>query len=322
MLEIRDAGFLITIQDSGRTGWRRYGVPVSGAMDRWAMTAVNSLVGNPAGSAELEAGMAGGTFCADEDLLAAAGGAGWSLVVEGHDLPGWMTVKINAGRSFELRTSGKGRWGYLAIHGGLDVPPVMGSRSTYLRAGFGGWQGRALQPGDRLPVKETPIDVIDALAGNQLDPDALPDYGQAITLRVIPGPHTALFSEEGLRTFFGSEYTVSESSDRMGYRLEGEAIAHRGGADVLSLGVLPGAIQVPADGQPMVLMSDAQTTGGYALIGTVIHADLPRLAQLLPGGKLRLKETTAAEARALLEQQLGGLARELARSGSEAEISF
>ncbi len=320
MLEIRDAGFLITIQDSGRTGWRRYGVPVSGAMDRCALTAVNSLVGNPAGSAVLEAGMAGGTFCADEDLLVAAGGPGWSLEVEGHELPGWMAVKINAGRDFSLRTSGKGRWGYLAIHGGLGVPPVMGSRSTYLRAGFGGWQGRALRTGDRLPVKETPIDVIEELAGNQINPVALPDYGQKITIRVIPGPHTALFAEEGLRTFHSAEYTVGESSDRMGYRLEGEAIAHQGGADVLSLGVMPGAIQVPADGQPVVLMSDAQTTGGYALIGSVIRADLPRLAQLMPGGILRFKETTAAEAQALLVQQLGRLARELAKPGDEAEI--
>lgn len=322
MLEIIETGFLITIQDGGRTGWRRFGVPLSGAMDRFALAAANHLVGNPAATAGLEAAFSGGRFRADEDLLVAVGGPGWALEVEGRELPGWMAAKINAGDCFSLVMSGQGRWGYLAIHGGVEVTPVMGSRSTYLRAGFGGWQGRALQSGDRLPVRAAPAAIIDGLASRQLEESALPDYRDAITVGVIPGPHTGAFTEDGLKTFFHEQYLISENSDRMGYRLDGQTIGLRSRADVLSQGVMPGAIQVPADGRPMVLMSDAQTTGGYALIGVVIHADLPRLAQLMPGGKIRFREVTVAEAESLLEKQLANLAVELVGQEDEATNVF
>ncbi len=319
LLEILVAGFCITIQDGGRHGWRRFGVPLSGATDGFALAAVNSLVGNPADTANLEAAMSGGTFCTDADLLVAAAGPGWMLEVGGRKLPGWMAVVVKEGQPFSLISSGMGRWGYMAISGGLNVPLVMDSRSTCLRAGFGGWQGRALQAGDRLPLGAPLTPQNTALAGSQLGTGSLPDYAAEITARVVPGPHTALFTDEGHRTFFSEEYTVSENSDRMGYRLEGKQIEHRGSVDVLSQGVLPGTVQVAADGMPMVLMSDAQTTGGYAQIGEVIRADLPRLAQLMPGGKVKFKEVTAAEARGLQAEQLARLARGLRESAEEAD---
>lgn len=311
MIEILDPGFFATVQDEGRSGFRRIGVPLSGAMDRFALAAANHLVGNLPGAACFEFAMTGGALIADEDLLIAAAGPGWSLEIEGRELPGWMAVKINAGDRFALVTSGKGRWGYLAVHGGLDVPVVMGSRSTCTRAGFGGWQGRALNTGDRLPVKETPSAIIEALAGQRIHQDSLPHYGDEITIGVIPGPHAGLFIGEGLNQFFGVRFVISEASDRMGYRLEGVKIDRQGPSEVPSQGVMPGAIQVPPGGCPVVLMSDAQATGGYALIGMVIRADLPRLAQLMPGGRVRFKETTAGEAVILLEEQLGRLAEGL-----------
>lgn len=315
MLEILDQGFFITVQDGGRSGLRRAGVPLSGAMDRFALAAANHLVGNLPGAACLEFAMTGGGFVPDDDLLIAAAGPGWSLEIEGRALPGWMSVKVNAGDRIALVTSGMGRWGYLAVHGGLDVPVLMGSRSTCPRAGFGGWQGRTLRAGDRLPVKETPSVVMDELAGQSLNENFLPDYWDEITIGVIPGPHTDRFTEDKLKEFFNTRFVISEESDRMGYRLEGPGIMRKGAAEILSLGVVPGAIQVPAGGSPVVLMCDAQTTGGYALIGTVIRADLPRLAQLMPGGRMRFKETTAGEAAVLLEDQLGRLAAGLANTG-------
>lgn len=289
-----DPGFLTSVQDLGRPGCERYGVPVSGAMDRLALMAANSLVGNPLGAAGLEFALSGPSFrVGGEGCLVAASGRGFSLRVGGRPIPLWMAAWARCGETISLQTAGSG-WGYLAVGGGIDVPLVMGSRSTYLRGGFGGLEGRSLQAGDILQTG--PGGSYD-LAGQVLPPALQPAYSDHPTLDVVLGPQNGAFSQAGLAAFLGEEYALTSACDRMGYRLAGPPIEHRRGADLLSEGIPLGAVQVPGDGQPIVLMADRQTAGGYTKIGVVSSASLPLLAQCPPGaGKVRFRAVSVDEA--------------------------
>jgi antagonist of KipI len=289
-----DPGFLTTVQDLGRQGCERYGVPVSGAMDRLALMAANALVGNPLGAAGLEFALSGPTFqVSGQGCLVAAGGRGFSLRVGGRPIPPWMAAWARAGEPITLQPAGSG-WGYLAVGGGINVPLVMGSRSTYLRGSFGGLEGRSLQAGDALPVG--PGGDYDR-AGQELPQALRPAYSDRPLLDVILGPQDSAFTEAGLKAFLGEEYTLTPACDRMGYRLAGPRIAHLKGADVLSEGIPLGAVQVPGDDQPIVLMADRQTAGGYTKIGVVSSASLPLLAQCPPGtGKVRFRAVSVEEA--------------------------
>ena len=300
-----DPGFLTTVQDLGRQGCERCGVPVSGAMDRLALMAANSLVGNPLNAAGLEFALSGPTLRAGgEGCLVAASGRGFSLQVGGRPIPLWMAAWVRAGESISLQSSGSG-WGYLAVGGGIDVPLVMGSRATYLRGGFGGLEGRSLQAGDRLAIG--PGGSYE-LAGQELPDEQRPAYSDQPILDVILGPQERAFSEAGLAAFLGQEYALTNACDRMGYRLAGPRIAALKGADVFSEGIPLGAVQVPGDGQPIVLMADRQTTGGYTKIGVVSSASLPLLAQCPPGaGKVRFREVSVEEA----QQKWRGMVKEL-----------
>jgi antagonist of KipI len=302
-----DPGFLTTVQDLGRPGCERYGVPVSGAMDRLALMAANALVGNPPGAAGLEFALSGPVFQASgEGLLVAAGGRGFSLRVGGRPIPLWMAAWVRSGESIALQSSGSG-WGYLVVGGGIDVPLVMGSHSTYLRGGFGGLEGRILQAGDRLQVG--PGGSYD-LAGLELPQALRPAYSDQPLIDVVLGPQEGAFTEAGLAAFLNEEYALTGACDRMGYRLAGPRIAHRKGADVLSEGIPLGAVQVPGDGLPIVLMADRQTAGGYAKIGVVASASLPLLAQCPPGvGKVRFRAVTVSDAQEKWRKIIGGLAR-------------
>jgi biotin-dependent carboxylase-like uncharacterized protein len=300
-LLVLDPGFLTTVQDLGRVGYERFGVPVSGAMDRLALMAANLLVGNPPGAAGLEAALVGPALQAGAGCLVAAAGRGFALEVGGRALPLWMAAWVRAGESVALRAAGEGGWGYLAVSGGIGVPSVMGSRATYLRGSFGGLAGRALAAGDALPEGE-PAEMpgeLYARAGRELPSSLRPHYSDTPTLDVILGPQAALFGLATLETFLGSAYALTLACDRMGYRLSGPPAAPLPGTELLSEGISLGAVQVPGDGQPIVLMADRQTAGGYAKIAVVTSASLPLLAQCPPGrGVVRFRAVAVEEAQA------------------------
>jgi antagonist of KipI len=310
-LTVLEPGLLTTVQDLGRTGCQHLGVPVSGAMDRFALMAANRLVGNPPAAAGLEALWLGPALRAEVDCLVAASGAGFTLEVDGRSFPLWLAVVVRRGQVLRLAAGEPGAfggcWGYLAAAGGLDVPPVLGSRSTYLSGGFGGFQGRPLQAGDVLRLGASPGELA-ASAGRSLAAAYRPAYGERPTLEVILGPQAAAFTSSGLAAFLGGEYAVSLASDRMGYRLDGPPIEHTSPADILSEPVALGAVQVPADGQPLVLLADRQTAGGYTKIATLASADLPVLVQSPPGeGRLRFRITSVEAAQSRWRRLMDGL---------------
>lgn len=303
---IEKPGMFTTVQDLGRRGYQMQGVPVAGAMDSAALRLANLLVGNEENLAGLEITVIGPTFRVVEgEGCFAVAGAEVGVTKNGAPLPCWTAHKIAAGDVIALTPpkSGGSR-AYLCVSGGIDVPPVMGSRSTYTRGKFGGYQGRALKAGDELvagaPDSSRSWAACDGLA---CPPSLRPDRDPSAPLRVIPGPQDDCFTEEGLETFYTSEYTLTNSADRMGCRMEGPVIAHRDGADIISDAVCLGSVQVPGHGQPIVMLADRQTTGGYPKIATVCSVDVENLAQRLPGQKVRFQKITVGEAVDLLRQE-------------------
>jgi antagonist of KipI len=285
-LRVRRAGMFTTVQDLGREGWREQGVPVSGAADAAALRVANLVVGNPEGAAGLEFTLVGPELEFGEDAVVALGGA------EAGGLPRWQPLTVRAGESLRLGALAGGCRGYLAISGGIAVRPVLGSRSTFTRAGLGGWCGRVLRDGDVLPIGPGRR----ALPGGwRVDPRMLPGYTADAEVRVVAGDQAPEF----LAPWAGATFRVSRLSDRMGVRLEGGPVLRRAGGELLSAPVTPGTVQVPPDGNPIVLLADAQTVGGYPRIAHVATVDLPLVAQLRPGDRVRFREISLAEARAL-----------------------
>lgn len=305
-LAITQPGPQTTVQDLGRIGSQAYGVPVCGALDPVALRLANALVGNEAGAAALECRLLGPVLTVENDpiRIALAGAeAAIDVTVDGEtrSYPAWRAIDVPPGASVRigpLRASG---CAILAIAGGIDVPPVLGSRSTDLKGGFGGLDGRALKAGDRLPVGTAPP------GGPCVELPSPPSLAFDGVLRVVLGPQEDAFSEVGLASFLGSTYRVSREADRMGIRLEGEPLAFRTGPDITSDGIATGSIQVPGSGLPIILLVDHQTVGGYAKVATVISADLPRAGRLLPGAAFRfvaVDVTEAEAARRQLERQI------------------
>lgn len=306
-LDVLSPGPYTAVRDLGRTGCAHLGVLVCGPMDVFAARAANRLAGNPPESALLEFLFDGPEITPEVDCVAVLTGCGYSLQVERQKYPAWLSVLVRAGQTIRISGGGKGRWGYLAISGGLDVPVVLGSRTTQLRGAFGGWQGRLLQAGDRLPLGYGQYPW--SLAGKRLPESALPAYSTYVTVPAIPAPQSDWFSPESYRAFWEGEYHISDQSDRMGMRLEGPALAlEPGHGELLSEGVLPGVVQVPSGGQPVVLMADCQTTGGYPKIAVVPQAGLPLLAQCPPvDGTIKFKSVTLEEAQTDWQTLLAGL---------------
>ena len=303
MITVLKPGLLTTVQDTGRFGHRASGMPVAGAMDRLALAIANRLAGNDPGAAALELTLVGGTFRFEWEVIAALAGAELPASLDGQPIPTGTPFHAPAGATLTLGVASRGVRAYLAVQGGIGVPRLLGSRSTYARAGFGGFEGRALRAGDRLPVGNAPGH---ASPGAALLPGEFPELaapGSTVTLRVIPGPQEELFHAEGLETLHGTTWKVTTQNDRMGYRLEGPPVRLRGAADIVTDAVVPGAVQVSGDGRPMVLMVDCQTTGGYAKPFTVIGPDLRRLAQARAGDGVRFLRCTQAEAVAALEEE-------------------
>lgn len=301
-IEFIRAGMLTTVQDLGRHDHRGAGVPLGGAVDAFALRVANLLVGNPDHTAGLEIALTGPELRFSEDVLVAMGGA------EFGGLKSWKPTQVYAGEALKIGNARQGCRGYLAIAGGLKLPLVLGSQSTYLRGKFGGWQGRLLQDGDVLEFHGSPRRVSGSW---YIDPRILPAYSNSPTVRVISGAQHKEFSDE----LYTSEYTVSPQSDRMGVRLTGTELKRRQSCELTSATVVPGTIQVPPDGQPIVLMADAQTVGGYPKIGHVASVDLPLMAQLRPGDGVRFTPISIQEAHQLLisrEQSLAMLHEGLA----------
>lgn len=302
-LRILNAGPLSTVQDAGRYGFRRYGMPVSGPMDWFAFQVANRLVGNSSGDAAIEFSLGGLTFTLDADGLIAVTGS-VQVWVDRAPLPAWMAIWVRSGQEIRLMTAPYGCWGYLAVAGGLLTPPVLGSRATYLRGGLGGMEGRPLEPGDCILCGEGEKNSRHR-AGCRLVAESIPVYSQQVTVRVVRGPQYHWFEGLEQEAFFQMEYGIDEKSDRMGYRLIGSEAKPRAG-DLLSEGMLPGSVQVPPDGRPIVLMADSPTTGGYPKIATLIQADLPAFSQLTPGeGRVRFELVTPAQAREAYLKSLG-----------------
>ena len=297
--EVVRPGLLTTVQDLGRVGYQKYGVPTSGAMDRTALRAANLLLDNEEGLAGLEATAEGPTLRALVDLVVAIVGADMKPLVDGKPVECGTAIGIRSGQILELQRTRRGLRAYLAIAGGIDVPVLLGSRSTCLPAAFGGIQGRALREGDLLSVGcagRQPM----ALSGRRLPSGWVEPISKGLTVRVILGPQEDRFTHEGVRTFLSEPYRLMPEMDRMGARLQGPPIAHRSGADIISDSTPLGAVQVPPDGQPMILLADRQTTGGYAKIAVVVQEDIFRLSQITPGQAIRFRQISAPEACATL----------------------
>jgi len=301
IIHVLDGGLLTTVQDAGRHGFQRYGVPVSGAMDGGALRAANALVGNDDRAAALEMTLLGPRLEFLAPATIALTGADLGAVIGSAPLPAWESVTVPGGTVLSFTGARDGVRGYLAVAGGFDVPVVLGSRSTYTRSRLGGVDGRALKAGDVLRVLGThPVaDLVGAGLGarpvRQVPPALRPRYGNRHTLRVVLGPQEDRFTRAGVATLLTSAYRVTPQSDRMGYRLQGPPIEHTSGPDIVSDGSPLGAVQVAGDGMPIVLMADRGTAGGYTKIATVISLDVWRLAQAAAGDEVRF-EAVAVEA--------------------------
>ena len=318
-LEVLDPGLLTTVQDRGRYGFQRYGVPVAGAMDQFALRIANLMAGNDQDAAALEVTVRGPKIAFKASTWIAVSGADISPEVDGQPLPMWESVAIEEGSVLSFGDLRDGMRAYVAVRGGIDVPMVMGSRSTYLKGDFGGLEGRAVQVGDLLST--LPVDANAALPKRLPRDYTAPVYGGIHRLRVVPGPQDQAFDSDAMSRFLNSRYRVHADSDRMGYMLDGPKIEHLEGAGIVSDGNPPGAIQIHGDGIPRILLADRGTTGGYTKIATVISADLANLAQALPGQSVSFQQVSIEEAQeALLEQE--SVIRSVARQGQIPVMSI
>lgn len=302
-LSVEKPGMFTTVQDLGRYGYQLQGVPVAGAMDAPALRLGNILLGNDEGAAALEITVLGPTLRVEEgEGCIAVTGADVGVTRNGAALGTWRVHRVAAGDTLAFAAPASGARACLCVSGGFDVPLVMGSRSTYTRGRFGGHEGRALKAGDVLHTG-TPNALWAASEGLALPPALRPVRDVSAPLRVVMGPQDDAFTPVGIEAFLGSEYVVSTSADRMGYRMEGPAIEHSGGADIVSDAIVLGSVQVPGHGQPIVMLADRQSTGGYTKIATVCAVDIPNLAQRLPGQRVRFARISVSEALKLLRDE-------------------
>lgn len=286
-------GFFTTVQDLGRHGYLRYGVPISGAMDAFSMVAANLLVKNNPNDACLEITLIGPELQALADTQIAITGGSLSPKINGDAVSMWQTLTVHRGDVVSFGKMENGCRSYLSVRGGINTPAILGSKSTYVRGKFGGIEGRQLKIGDVIEgFNVSPIETVYKMPEN-----LVPSFPNDFTVHVILGPQADMFTERGVETFLSNPYRVTIESDRMGYRLEGPTIEHKGKADIVSDALFPGAIQVPKNGKPIVIMKDAQTTGGYPKIAVVTTPDLDKLGQAKPNDKVRFSEITLEEAR-------------------------
>jgi len=324
-LAVVAAGLHTTVQDRGRFGYQAFGVPVSGALDVESLEIANRLAGNDPDLPAVEILHLGPTLRVEADSVrvAVAGGSA-EIEVQGEppaSLGGWRSALLRRSQVFRVHRLGASVCCYLAVEGGFAVEPVLGSASTYVRGGFGGFRGRALAAGDALPLAQTNAAERSELAlipPNETRGDRL--------IRVVLGPQRDRFTEAAVQALLSAEFLVSKDADRMGLRLEGPRLGHRGGWDIVSDGIATGAIQVPGSGQAILLLADHQTTGGYPKIATVISADLPLVGRRKPGDRIRFAAVEVAEAeklrreaRAALDAAIASMAPPRPRGGLDLD---
>lgn len=297
-IKIIQAGPLTTVQDKGRFGYQRSGIGQAGAMDQEAYAAANRLAANLPGAAVLEMTMLGATLQFTAKHVCALTGADMQAKLDGVPQERYKSFTVEAGQTLALGFAQKGLRGYFAVQGGIEVPRVLGSRSTDVKSHLGGLEGRALKNGDELEVGEH--DGLPPIYTSL----PVPEYPEEVAIRAILGPQDDFFTAKGIATFFNTSYAVTPQSDRMGIRLEGAAIENKAGVDIVSDGITFGSVQIPANGMPIVLMADHQTAGGYAKIATVVSADLPKLAQVKPGQRVRFIQCTVLEAQLVSSEKL------------------
>lgn len=292
MIEIITPGLLTTVQDFGRVGVMKNGFTQNGAMDRYSMTVANRLCGNCDSAPVLEMTVLGVTARFTQDTVVCVSGADFGAKINDKPIKRNKAYKINKGDILSMGTAKSGMRAYLAVAGGIVGEYVFGSASTNLKFAFGGHFGKKLQSGDVLSIGTG------AFPLGEIDKWEIPEseYSKDAQLRVVLGPQNEMFTNEDIRLFLSQEYEVTAQSDRMGIRLSGEPLKSKNGMDIISDGIVFGSVQVPNSGEPIILMADHQTTGGYAKIATVISVDLPRASQLLAGNTVRFKSVTVEEA--------------------------
>ncbi len=300
--EVLEPGILTTIQDLGRYGFSRFGVPPSGALDAFSFRVGNLLVGNGEGEASLETTLMGLKIKALREAVIAITGGDLAPSLNEEPLEMWRTHLLVEGDVITFKRVRAGCRAYLAVSAGFVVPKIMGSCSTYLSGSFGGLEGRKLRRGDILCTPDTST-ALNKL-GLRFPREWIPSPGKEKSLRVIAGPQNHHFSEKGIQTFHSSCYQVTPQSDRMGVRLEGPKIERRSDVEesIISEGLISGAIQVPGDGEPIIILTEL-VTGGYTKIATIISADLPTVAQLKPGDQVRFKTISVEESHLVLKEQ-------------------
>lgn len=314
-LRVVSAGFAPTLQDFGRPQVQNLGVPPSGALDATALRIANALVGNPSDTAAIELRVMGPTLeVASDAVRVALVGTSAALEILGErrvEAPPHQSIRLTRGRRFRIGGLSDTGVAYLAIEGGFAIEPVYDSLSTYVRARIGGVEGRALRDGDALPLR---LEQAEERAERRCaDQSWRRENGP---IRVIPGPQDDYFTTDSLEAFFSGEYTVTREADRMGMRLDGPILQHSRGHDIVSDGIVTGAIQVPGNGRPIVLLADHQTTGGYPKLGAVISADVPRLGRMTPGDALRFAAVSVEQAEAARRALEDRTARVIKRFGS------
>jgi len=298
VIEILQGGFFSTVQDYGRYGYRKYGTPISGAMDWYALRVANILVGNPEKAAGIEVTFSGLRLTVNRDVLIAITGGNLSPQINNEPISMWSPLWLKKGDSLSFTRLRSGLRAYVAVREGIDVPLVMNSRSATINAGI----GRELKSGDTLPIgKKSGVKRIKL---KSLPDHYVPQHKTKNKLSVILGPQNNYFTPEALELFLNSEYTITSQSNRQGYRLEGPEIRHVKDYSIISDAVFPGAIQVPGNRLPIILLADAQTTGGYPKIASVISADLDKIGQAKPSDTIIFKTVALDVAhRLLLEKE-------------------
>jgi antagonist of KipI len=293
-------GMLTTIQDTGRWGYQSRGVPVAGPMDPVSHRLANALVGNERAAATLEVTLLGPELEFEDERVVAVTGAEFEITLDGRPAPNGVPFMVASESHLRFGQRRRGSRAYLAIRGGVSVPPVLGSRSTHVISAMGGMAGRPLRAGDRIA-----LGVADAARPTAVPPPdpLVPLPARPARLRVLPGPQADAFAPDALNALQSAPYTVGQQSDRMGFRLQGPQLTHLRGADIISDATPLGVLQVPASGQPILLMADRQTTGGYPKIATVISADLAVAGQLGPGDTIVFSVCAPREAMAALIAQ-------------------
>jgi biotin-dependent carboxylase-like uncharacterized protein len=303
MLNVIDPGLLTTVQDLGRFGWYHIGMPPSGAMDNFAFRVANLLVGNAEDAAGLEITYVGPKLEVQQEALVTVTGAELPFLINDRPVALWQAHRVAPGDRLSLGSVTKGARAYLSIAGGISIQPLLGSRSTYMLGRFGGVAGRKLQAGDQLPLGETSLRL--TMLGRRLDPSLIPIPSKELEVRIVMGMCSYRVKEESLADFLTATWEVSTEADRIGYRLKGPTFQFKGGeqpfgagsdpSNVVDLGYPVGSIQIPGGLEAILLLNDAVTGGGYTTIGTVIKADLDRVAQASPGCKIRFRSVGIEE---------------------------